>query len=47
MAVAALLDGLHAQGATVVLVTHNEALARRAERLVVLRDGRIEREESA
>ena len=43
--IAALLDELHAQGATIVLVTHNEALARRAERLVTLRDGRIEREE--
>ena len=29
-----------AQGATVVLVTHNEALGRRAERVVRLRDGR-------
>src|SRR5262245_43367248 len=36
----ALLDELHAQGATVVLVTHNEALGRGAERVVRLRDGR-------
>jgi putative ABC transport system ATP-binding protein len=43
--IATLLDGLHAQGSTVVLVTHNEPLARRAERLVTLRDGRIERED--
>jgi putative ABC transport system ATP-binding protein len=43
--IAVLLDGLHAQGATVVLVTHNEDLARRAERLVTLRDGQIEKEE--
>ena len=43
--IAALLDGLHAQGSTVVLVTHNEALAQRAERLVTLRDGHIEKEE--
>ena len=42
--IAALLDELHAQGSTVVLVTHNEALARGAERLVRLRDGRIEAE---
>jgi putative ABC transport system ATP-binding protein len=42
--IAALLDELHARGRTVVLVTHNEALARRAERLVRLRDGRIEAE---
>jgi len=43
--IAALLDELHAQGATVVLVTHNEALGRGAERVVRLRDGRIESEE--
>ena len=43
--IAALLDELHARGRTVVLVTHNEALARRAGRLVRLRDGRIEAEE--
>ena len=42
--VAGALDELHAQGSTVVLVTHNEPLARRAERLVTLRDGRIESE---
>jgi putative ABC transport system ATP-binding protein len=43
--IAALLDQLHSQGATVVLVTHNEALARGAERVLMLRDGRVEREE--
>ena len=41
----ALLDELNAQGATVVLVTHNEALGRRAERVLRLRDGRIESEQ--
>jgi len=43
--IARLLDELHAGGGTVVLVTHNESLARRAERVVRLRDGRIEAEE--
>jgi putative ABC transport system ATP-binding protein len=43
--IAGLLDELHARGATVVLVTHNESLASRAERVVRLLDGRIEREE--
>jgi putative ABC transport system ATP-binding protein len=43
--VAALLDTLHADGRTVVLVTHNEALGRGAQRILRLRDGRIEREE--
>jgi putative ABC transport system ATP-binding protein len=45
--IAALLDRLHAQGATVVLVTHNEALGRRAERVLRLRDGQIESEARA
>jgi putative ABC transport system ATP-binding protein len=43
--IAELLEELHGRGGTVVLVTHNEALARRAERVVRLRDGRIEAEE--
>jgi len=43
--IAALLDELNAQGATVVLVTHNEALGRRARRVLRLRDGRVESEE--
>jgi putative ABC transport system ATP-binding protein len=43
--VADLLESVHRDGRTVVLVTHNEALAGRARRLVRLRDGRIESEE--
>jgi putative ABC transport system ATP-binding protein len=43
--IAALVDELHRDGRTVVLVTHNEALGRRAQRLVRLRDGRISAEE--
>jgi len=43
--IASLLDELHGNGSTVVLVTHNEALARRAQRVVRLRDGRVEAEE--
>ncbi|HSB62103.1 MAG TPA: ABC transporter ATP-binding protein [Vicinamibacteria bacterium] len=43
--IARLLDGLHAEGRTILLVTHNERLARRAERMIRLRDGRIEAEE--
>jgi putative ABC transport system ATP-binding protein len=42
--VAALLQSVHREGRTVVLVTHNESLARRAGRVVRLRDGRIEAE---
>jgi putative ABC transport system ATP-binding protein len=40
--IALLLAELHHAGRTVVLVTHNEVLARRASRLVRLRDGREE-----
>jgi putative ABC transport system ATP-binding protein len=40
--IARLLAELHHAGRTVVLVTHNEALARRAARVVRLRDGREE-----
>ncbi len=43
--IAKLLDGLNAEGRTIILVTHNEALARRAPRLIRLRDGRVEAEE--
>ena len=41
----ALLEELTRAGRTVVLVTHNEALGRGAERVVRLRDGRVESEE--
>ena len=40
--IATLLDELHAEGRTLVVVTHNEALAARAQRVVRLRDGRVE-----
>jgi len=43
--IATLVDELHRDGSTVVLVTHNELLARRAQRLLRLRDGRISSEE--
>jgi putative ABC transport system ATP-binding protein len=39
--VAEVLWGLNREGRTVVVVTHNEALAARAKRVVRLRDGRI------
>ena len=37
----ALFDDLHRRGHTIVLVTHEEHLARRAQRVVRMRDGRI------
>jgi putative ABC transport system ATP-binding protein len=39
--IAGLLEALHGEGRTLVVVTHNEALARRAERVLHLRDGRV------
>jgi len=38
----ALLDEIHQQGNTVILVTHEEDVAARARRVVRLRDGKIE-----
>jgi putative ABC transport system ATP-binding protein len=43
--IARLLEALHGEGRTFVLVTHNEALAERAERRIRLRDGRIQSDE--
>ena len=40
----ALLDGLHDEGHTVVLVTHDGMIGGRAPRLITLRDGCIERD---
>jgi putative ABC transport system ATP-binding protein len=38
-----LLDDLHAHGKTLVVVTHDPGVAARADRVVRMRDGRIER----
>ena len=45
--IARLLEDLHREGRTLVVVTHNEALARRAQRMVRLRDGRVESQDVA
>jgi predicted ABC-type transport system involved in lysophospholipase L1 biosynthesis ATPase subunit len=37
-----LFDELHRSGRTIVLITHEGDVALRAERIVRLRDGRIE-----
>jgi putative ABC transport system ATP-binding protein len=37
-----LFDRLHEQGQTIIMVTHEQDIAARAERLVTLRDGVIE-----
>ncbi len=36
-----LLKALHAQGQTIVLVTHDAQVASQAERIIVMRDGRV------
>jgi macrolide transport system ATP-binding/permease protein len=36
-----LLDGFHAEGRTIILVTHDMAVARHAERVVEMVDGQI------
>ena len=41
----ALIDTLHGSGNTIVLVTHEEELARRAARVIRLRDGRVVHDE--
>ncbi|MDX2063494.1 MAG: ABC transporter ATP-binding protein [Bacteroidia bacterium] len=41
----ALFDELHSRGNTIILVTHEEDIARYARRIVRLRDGRIENDE--
>ncbi len=40
-----LFDRIHRKGNTIIVVTHDPEVAARAERIIHLRDGRIEREE--
>ena len=36
-----IFDSLHAEGQTIIIVTHEDHIARRCQRVVRLRDGRI------
>jgi putative ABC transport system ATP-binding protein len=42
--IAALLDRVNADGTAMVIVTHDHALASRAQRVLTMRDGRVESE---
>jgi len=37
-----LMDGLHAEGRTIVMITHDPEVAERAQRRIHIRDGRVE-----
>jgi putative ABC transport system ATP-binding protein len=41
----AILDRLHAEGKTLIVVTHDESIAAKAQRIIRLFDGRIAKEE--
>ena len=40
-AVLDILDALHAQGHTIILITHDEKVARRAKRMLIVEDGTL------
>lgn len=42
-----LLDGIHNEGKTIVVITHENEVAARADRVITLRDGRIESDQLA
>lgn len=44
-AILALFDELHTQGLTIIMVTHDESIAERCQRVVRLKDGVIHRDE--
>lgn len=44
-AILTMFEGLHSGGMTIIMVTHDDSVADRCERIVRLRDGSIERDE--
>jgi len=47
MAILDILTGLHRDGRTIILITHDSDIAAHAKRMIVLRDGNIERDSGA
>ncbi len=45
MEIMALFEKLHAEGNTIILVTHEHDIAERAHRVITIRDGEIEKDE--
>ncbi len=41
----ALFDELHGEGLTIIMVTHDDSVAERCERVIRLKDGKIDRDE--
>jgi len=41
-----ILDGIHKDGVTVVIVTHEHDISARTHRVIRLRDGQVERDEA-
>ncbi len=46
-AILAMLDDLHKKGLTIIMVTHDESVAKRCQRVVRLKDGDVDRDEIA
>jgi putative ABC transport system ATP-binding protein len=40
-----LLEHLHQQGNTIIVVTHENDIAAKAQRVIYIRDGQVEKEE--
>ena len=41
-----IFQGIHEEGNTIILVTHEEYIAEHSDRIIRLRDGRVERDEA-
>ena len=39
-----LLEGLNEEGRTIIMVTHEDIVARRAKRQIIMKDGRVHRQ---